>query len=105
MRGHTRKILPWTGWSKEAPNAKQRTKMYNKCGKKCFLGKITTNKQHPNFPICIKNTCKVSKKGVYAAYIRSRQWGSIKSNYLRKHPPTYARKTYKNIANRAQKML
>jgi hypothetical protein len=41
--------------------------MLKKCGKKCFLG---TKK---SFPICKKNTCKVSRKGVYAAYVRARQ--------------------------------
>ena len=63
----TRKRVPWAGWSKEAPNAKEKTNMFYKCGQKCFLGKITNNKKHPNFPICKKNTCKISKKGLYAA--------------------------------------
>ena len=56
------------GWKNEKPSFKQRTKMWSKCGKKCFLG---TKK---SFPICKKNTCKVSKKGVYSAYIRARQY-------------------------------
>ena len=66
----TRKTVPWKGWSKMAPNDKQRTEMYRKCGKKCFLGTKKT------FPICKKNTCKVSKTGVYSAYIRARQFSS-----------------------------
>ena len=55
----TRKTVPWKGWSKMAPNDKQRTEMYRKCGKKCFLGtKTPGDKQHPDFPICTKGTCK-----------------------------------------------
>ena len=68
----TRKRVPWAGWSKQKPSSKQRTKMYKKCGKKCFLG--AAKKPHPSFPICKKNTCKVSRKGVYAAFVRARQW-------------------------------
>lgn len=60
----TRKRL----WSKQQPSTHQRTLMMKKCGKKCFLG------PNKSFPICSKNTCKVNKKGVLAAYIRARQW-------------------------------
>jgi hypothetical protein len=74
-------MIPWKGWSKQAPNQKQRTLMLKKCGKKCFLGKATS------YPICKKNTCKISKKGVWAAYIRSRQTKS------------------KNISRRAKRLL
>ena len=67
--------------------------MYRKCGKKCFLGtKTPGDKQHPNFPICTKGTCKINKKGLYAAYVRARQWR--KKN-----------KSYKKIANKAKRML
>jgi hypothetical protein len=59
--------------------------MMKKCGKKCFLG------PNQSFPICKKNTCKISSKGVYAAYIRARQYRYIKS--------------YKNIATKAKKIL
>jgi hypothetical protein len=55
--------------------------MLEKCGKKCFLG------PNKSFPVCKKNTCRVSSKGVYAAYIRSRQY---------KH---------KNISKKANRML
>lgn len=58
---------PWTGWKDEQPGYHDRTIMMQRCGKKCFLGK-------KKYPICTKNTCKVNKKGVYAAYIRSRQY-------------------------------
>ena len=64
----TRKNVPWRGWKNEKPGAHQKTVMMRKCGKKCFLG------PKKSFPICKKNTCKVSKKGVYAAYVRARQY-------------------------------
>jgi len=76
------------GWSKQQPGTKQRTTMMNKCGKKCFLG---TNK---TFPICTKNTCKVNKKGVYSAYIRAREYITIKGT-----------RKYSNIASRAKRLL
>lgn len=57
------------GWSKEQPNYHQRTIMLKKCGKKCFLG------SKKRFPICKKNTCKISPKGVQSAYIRAKQFG------------------------------
>ena len=71
---NTRKIQ-WKGWKKENPGAHERTIMHKKCGKKCFLGPNNT------FPICKKHTCTVSKKGVYAAYIRSRQFRNKSSKY------------------------
>lgn len=64
----TRKNVPWKGWKNQKPSFRQRTIMMQKCGKKCFLGK------GKSYPICKKNTCKISKKGVYAAYVRSRQY-------------------------------
>jgi hypothetical protein len=42
--------------------------MLKRCGRKCFLG------PEKKYPICKKNTCKVSTKGVYSAYIRARQY-------------------------------
>jgi hypothetical protein len=56
------------GWKKEKPSYHERTIMLQKCGKKCFLG------PNKSFPICKKNTCKISSKGVYSAYIRARQY-------------------------------
>ncbi len=76
------------GWGLEAPNNRQRTWMLNKCGEKCFLG------PNKSFPICKKNTCKVSKKGITAAYMRARQYSTIKGT-----------RKYKNIANTAYKLL
>uniref|UniRef100_A0A6C0F4T3 Uncharacterized protein n=1 Tax=viral metagenome TaxID=1070528 RepID=A0A6C0F4T3_9ZZZZ len=83
---HTRKNTPWKGWNKQVPGTHQKTLMLKRCGKKCFLG---SNK---SFPICKKNTCTVSKKGVYAAYVRSRQYSS-------------KGRKYKTIASKSRKML
>lgn len=55
-------------WSKYAPKSYQRTIMLQKCGKKCFLG------PKKSFPICSKNTCKINKAGVHAAYVRAKQY-------------------------------
>ena len=63
------------GWKNEKPGYHQKTIMLRKCGKKCFLG---SNK---SFPICKKNTCNVSKKGVYSAYIRARQYRTKGQKY------------------------
>lgn len=69
------------GWKSQKPGYHQRTVMLKRCGKKCFLGPGKT------YPICTKNTCKINPKGVYSAYIRSRQYNR------------------KNISRRANKML
>ena len=78
------------GWSKQQPGYHQRTIMMRKCGHKCFLGPNNT------FPICTKNTCKVNKKGVYSAYIRAREYITIKGNTTRK---------YNRIASKAKRLL
>ena len=74
------------GWKNEKPGYLERRVMLKKCGKKCFLG---TKK---SFPICRKNTCKVSPKGVYSAYIRARQYSSKGQKY-------------RNISTKAEQML
>lgn len=74
------------GWKREKPGFHQRTVMLRKCGRKCFLGK------NKSFPICKKNTCKISSKGVYAAYMRARQYSS-------------KGRKYKNVASRANHLL
>jgi hypothetical protein len=73
----TRKNIYWSGWSKKSPNFKQRKIMSKKCGKKCFLGKDNS------FPICNKNTCKINPKGIYSAYIRSRQYRKKNKKYYK----------------------
>jgi len=95
----TRKQVPWAGWSKIAPGTHQRTVMKRKCGKKCFLG------PKKSFPVCAKNTCKVSTKGLWAAYIRAKQWGNKKTSYKGKTRPTHRRSTYKKIASKAKRQL
>jgi hypothetical protein len=69
------------GWKSQKPGYHQRTVMLKQCGRKCFLG------PGKSYPICTKNTCKVNKKGVYSAFIRSRQFHR------------------KNISRRANKIL
>ena len=69
------------GWKTQKPGYHQRTVMLKRCGRKCFLG------PGKSYPICTKNTCKVNPKGVYAAFIRSRQFYR------------------KNISRKANKML
>jgi hypothetical protein len=67
----TYKNLPWTGWKNDKPHSRSERKvMQEECGKKCFLG--TQN----SFPICTKGTCDINNKGVWAAYIRAREWSS-----------------------------
>ena len=66
----TRRINHLRGWKKEKPGYHQKTVMLKKCVKKCFLGR------NKSFTICKKNTCKISKKVVYAAYVRARQYRS-----------------------------
>ena len=101
----TKKIVPWAGWSKLAPKGRQLTKMYKKCGKRCFLGRKTKGKRHPDFPICKKKTCKISKKGLAAAYVRARQWGKKRSSYKKKGKPTHRRSYYTRISRKAKNML
>ena len=84
----TRKNVPWKGWDKIKPTRQQRTIMLNKCGKKCFLG------PNKSFPICKKKSCKINKKGVYAAYIRSREYTTIKGS-----------QKYRTISKKAYKLL
>lgn len=80
--------------------------MYKKCGKKCFLGtKTPKDKAHPDFPICAKGTCRVDKKGLWAAYIRARQWGGPKGKYKGKTKPRMKRGYYQKIARKAKAML
>ena len=87
----TRKRVHWAGWSKIAPSTHQRTVMKRKCGKKCFLG------PKKSFPVCAKNTCKISTKGLWAAYIRAKEWGKKKSSYKGKETTYTQRPTRRQI--------
>ncbi len=76
------------GWTKQSPTTHQRTVMLKRCGKKCFLG------PNKSFPICTKNTCKINKKGIRAAYMRAREYMTKKGT-----------RKYRNIAKKAKRML
>ena len=67
--------------------------------KKCFLG------PKKSFPICAKGTCKINKKGLYAAYVRARQWGKKRYSYKGRSRPTMRQSTYKSVARKAKSML
>ena len=91
-----RKQVPWAGWSKTKPNVRARTVMQKACGQRCFLG---ANK---SFPICDGGTCNINTKGIWAAYVRAKEYGSPnKIKTARNHSKKY----YNKIANTAQKML
>ncbi len=102
-RRKTRKREPWAGWSKQQPRGHQRTVMYKKCGKKCFLG--PPKRPHPSFPICTKGTCRVNTKGVYAAFVRAKEWGNKRSSYKGKARPTMKRRVYTRVARKAKSIL
>lgn len=102
-RRKTRKRVPWVGWGKQQPKGHQRTVMYKRCGRKCFLG--PAKRPHPSFPICTKGTCRVNTKGVYAAYVRAKQWGKKRSHYKGKSRPSMRRRTYTRVARDANAIL
>ena len=95
----TRKRVPWAGWSKIEPRGHKRTVMKRDCGKKCFLG------PDKSFPICAKDTCRVNDKGLWAAYIRAKEWGKPRKSYKGKARPRHTRRVYSRVANRARSML
>ncbi len=90
-----RRTTKWSGWKRVNPSTRERTIMKKKCGKKCFLG------PNKSFPICNKGTCKINKKGVWAAYIRAREWGSKKMRASKKH----SKSVYNKIARKSRKLL
>jgi len=47
----TRKKVPWTGWNKLAPSAKQRTAMKHTCGKNVFLDQTKVSLFVQNAPV------------------------------------------------------
>jgi hypothetical protein len=90
-----RRTTKWAGWKRVKPSTRERTIMKKNCGKKCFLG------PKKSFPICNKGTCKINKKGVWAAYIRAREWGSKKMRGSKKHSKSF----YNKIARKSRKLL
>jgi hypothetical protein len=95
----TSKNVPWRGWKDVKPTSHGRTVMEEKCGKKCFLG------PYKSFPICDMNTCKVDKKGVWAAYIRAKEWATRSKTLKKKHASYHVRHPYSKIARSAKRML
>ena len=100
------KRIPRYGWNEVKPGQHERTVMRKKCGNKCFLGPSN----EISFPICEKNTCKTNESGIYAAYLRAREYGSSKMHRKTKsnsknHKKHKTKKNYKNIAKRAKRML
>jgi hypothetical protein len=73
--------------------------MKKNCGKKCFLGPKTS------FPICAKGTCRVSDKGLWAAYIRAKEWGKPRSSYKGRGSPRHRRGVYTKASRDAKRML
>jgi hypothetical protein len=107
----TRKLLKSKGWAKMAPRGtRERTQMKKECGNKCFLCPANEN----CFPICAKGSCKINTKGLYAAYVRARQYTSIANKHKRsstkrsstkRSSTKHSKKLYQSIATRAKKML
>jgi hypothetical protein len=82
---------PVRGWAQLAPGTHQRTVMLKKCGSKCFLG------PNKSFPVCIKGTCKFSKKGALAAYMRAREYMTIKGTPVYTRVSRKARALYNRL--------
>ena len=77
-----------SGWKEKQPRFHDRTVMLKRCGRRCFLG------PKKSFPICSRNTCTMNRKGVFAAYVRAREYMT-----LRKEPK------YRRIARTAKRLL
>jgi len=75
-------------WSDIAPGEHDRTVMMSRCGPSCFLGLNKT------FPICARHTCKINKKGIQAAYVRAREYMSMRPGVSK----------YRRISKRAKRM-
>lgn len=99
-----RRKLSSKGWTRMAPGTHERTVMKKECGSKCFLGPTSES----CFPICAKGSCKINIKGIYAAYVRAREYGSKRTKRKRsstKKGHRHTKKVYNRIAARAKKML
>lgn len=53
------------GW--KGPTQRQRTNMLSTCGRRCFLG------PNKSYPICEPLTCRRTRRGVWAAFMRAKQ--------------------------------
>ena len=107
-----RKKLSSAGWHALAPGRHERTIMQKDCGSKCFLGPVGES----CFPICTKGTCDVNDKGVYAAYVRAREYGSKNMHMRSRHKKTkknkhtiyghnHSKTLYRKIASKAKTLL
>ena len=76
------------GWKNAQPGYHDRTTMMKRCGRRCFLG------PNQSFPICRRNTCKKDRRGIYAAYIRAREYETITGS-----------PKYKRISAKARRLL
>jgi hypothetical protein len=103
-RGSSRK------WSRVAPKSVgDRRAVLAKCGRRCFLG------PGKSFPICARlgsgsgsgpGPCKIDRRGVAAAYSRSREWAAITARKKRTSmKAARAHRKYTAIARRAKKIL
>ena len=115
MARQTRKKLSSKGWAMLAPGRQERRVMQKDCGRHCFLGPVGEN----CFPICTKNTCTVNDQGVYAAYVRAREYGSPNKRSRRRKGRSkrrssssskrdghhHSKKTYLKIASKAKTQL
>ena len=95
-------------WSRVAPKTVgDRSALLSKCGRRCFLGPGKT------FPICARlgasgdgGACKISRRGVVAAYSRARQWASITARKKRASTKAAsAHRRYTAVARRARAIL
>ena len=73
----------------------------------CFLGPEINKdgKISKSFPVCIKDTCEVSTKGLYAAYIQAKKWGKSPENYKGSRKPKFSQMDYANVMEKAKKLL
>jgi hypothetical protein len=76
------------GWKDQQPGYHDRKVMMERCGKSCFLG------PNKSFPICSRNTCKINRKGVYAAYMRAEEYKTLRNQ-----------DKYRRISAKARRML
>ena len=94
-------------WSRVAPKTVgDRSALLSKCGRRCFLGPGKT------FPICARlgsgdgGACKISRRGVVAAYSRARQWAAITERKKRSSTKAAsAHRRYTAVARRARVIL
>ena len=102
------KNVPWRGWKR--PGTHARTVMLENCGPKCFAGPTGSKR----FPICTAGTCKINDKGLWAAYVRAKEYGSRKmhkkpyittSEERKGRKMRYTKKVYNKIASKSKKML